>query len=226
MLKKMRSLLQNNFLTRPALRRQKVFCIGYNKTGTTSLEQVFQDFGYRTGKQADAELLIDDWARRDFRRIVEYCKTADAFQDVPFSLDFTYQILDHAFPGSKFILTVRNSADEWYSSLVWFHSKIMGLPYAPPRVNDVKNFAYRHPGWLWKVQQYIFGVDEETLYDEKIYKEHYVNHNRQVIEYFKYRREDMLVLNLTDPSSIQSLCTFLGIRYTGQLMPYLNKSGE
>ena len=163
---------------------------------------------------------MDDWAIRDFKRIIKYCESADAFQDVPFSLDFTYEILDYAFPGSKFILTVRNNADEWYRSLVRFHSKIMdvsGLPTA----KDLKNFSYRSQGWLWRFSQYVYGVDELTIYDEKKYKEYYTNHNCQVMVYFKFRKEDLLVLNLSDLLSMESLCIFLGIPYTGQVMPQL-----
>ena len=31
--------------------RQKIFCIGMNKTGTTSLETAFTDLGYKLGNQ-------------------------------------------------------------------------------------------------------------------------------------------------------------------------------
>lgn len=205
--------------------KQKVFCIGLFKTGTTSIESALKDFGYKMGLQPQAELLMEDWARRDFWRIVEYCKTADAFQDVPFSLDFTYPILDYAFPGSKFILTVRNNADEWYASLIRFHAQIMGVE-GKPTVEDLKSFIYLEKGWSWRQQQIIFGADESTLYDEKIYKSYYSNHNDQVLEYFRFRPKDLLVLNLAHSSAMQSLCEFLGVKYDGQLMPHLNKSGN
>lgn len=207
----------------PKTKQQKVFCIGRNKTGTTSLEQALRDFGYKVGLQSEAELLMDDWAVRDFRRIVQYCQTADAFQDVPFSLDFTYQVLDYTFPDSKFILTVRDNADEWYRSLVRFHGKLLGVD-GVPTADDLKNSSYRSQGWMWRTAQYVYGVDEVTLYDESIYKAHYTNHNNQAIEYFKFRPKDLLVLNISDPSAMQSLCNFLDIKYTGQAMPHLNKS--
>jgi len=207
------------------LKKQKVFCIGLNKTGTTSMELILKDFGYILGDQAEAEHLMDDWAIRDFRRIVKYCETADAFQDLPFSVDFTYQALDYAFQGSKFILTVRNNADEWYQSMIRFHSKIMetsGLP----TIDDLKNFSYREKGWNWRQLQNIFGVDESNPYNESLFKRYYTNHNRQVMEYFKYRPSDLLVLNLANPSAMQFLCDFLDIKYEGQLIPHLNKTRE
>lgn len=204
----------------------KVFCIGHNKTGTTSLEAVLKNFGYKIGDQWDAEILLGDWVMRDFRRIIEYCKTADAFQDVPFSLDYTYQALDNVFPNAKFILTVRNNADEWYESVVRFYKKIIGVSseLIPEQLKQYQGGNDR--GWLWRFQQYVYGATEETLFDKNLYKAYYENHNAQIVEYFKYRPDDLLVLNLSDPSAMRALCKFLGVKYTGQVMPHLNKSKE
>ncbi len=217
------NMILSNPDKKPPYLNKKIFCIGRNKTGTTSIEQILKEFGYKVGIQSDAELLIHDWAVRDFRRIIKYCETADAFQDVPFSLDYTYQVLDYAFPGAKFILTVRNNADEWYESLIRFHTKLLGLDHVP-NANDLRNYSYHEKGWMWQNAQYIFGVDESTLYNRDIYKAHYENYNQRVIEYFRYRTKDLLVLNLADSFAMQSLCEFLEIKYIGQSIPHLNKS--
>ncbi|NNK80793.1 MAG: hypothetical protein HKO93_04780, partial [Flavobacteriales bacterium] len=63
----------------------KIFCIGANKTGTTSVEKALIDLGYRMGDQKKALHLIEDYKRREFKPIIRFCKTADAFQDAPFS---------------------------------------------------------------------------------------------------------------------------------------------
>jgi Sulfotransferase domain len=201
----------------------KIFCIGRNKTGTTSVEQALRDLGYRLGNQRAGELLVDDWARRDFRRIVELARTADAFQDIPFSLPFTYQALDVAFPGSKFILTVRGNPQAWYDSVVRFHGAIVGKS-VPPRPEELKAFAYVQPGWLWKNQQLIYGISEATLYDRDIYTRHYVMHNLNAIDYFRYRRGQLLILDLGQPKAMEGLCEFLDVPFTGQSMPHLNRS--
>jgi hypothetical protein len=166
---------------------------------------------------------MEDWGRRDFRRIINYCKSADAFQDVPFSLDYTYQVLDESFPNAKFILTVRNNSDEWYQSLVKFHTKILKKNRLPTP-EDLKNFSYVYKGWFWRQHQLIYGIDESTLYDPIIYKKHYEMHNESVINYFKDRRSDLLILNLSEADSMEHLCQFLDVAYVGQKMPYLNKT--
>lgn len=201
----------------------KIFCVGRNKTGTTSIEQALRDLGYRLGNQRAGELLIGDWARRDFRRIVELARTADAFQDIPFSLPFTYQALDAAFPGSKFILTVRTWPQEWYESVVRFHSSIVGKSI-PPTADELKSFGYIHPGWLLKSMQLTYGVTEQMLYNRDIYIRHYVMHGLAVADYFRWRPGQLLVLDLAKPDAMQMLCTFLDIAYTGQPMPHMNRS--
>ncbi len=95
--------------TLSSLGKQKIFCIGRNKTGTTSLHAALIEMGIVVGRQRHAELMIGDWSKRDFRRLISFCRTAQAFQDIPFSLPYTFQALDMAFPRSKFILTVRES---------------------------------------------------------------------------------------------------------------------
>lgn len=204
-------------------RRAKVFCIGQNKTGTTSVEAVLKQLGYKMGKQEKAELLIHDWAKRDFKKIVKFCRSADAFQDIPFSNDFTYEILDYAFPDSKFILTVRNNKDEWFESITRFHTKLIGKGRVPT-ADDLKDFSYRYKGWMWENMQLKYGIDEKTLYDYKIYTDQYERYNQIVREYFKYRPDDLLVLNLADPDAMKRLHEFLGFDFDGSEMPHLNKS--
>lgn len=203
--------------------QRKVFCIGANKTGTTSVEHVFRSLGLTVGNQGQAEMLIHDWAKQDYRRIIKYCQSAEAFQDVPFSLQGTFQVMDEAFPGSQFILTVRNSADEWYESLVRFHTKIVGKGRIPT-AEDLRQFNYRYPGFILDVLRLSYGADESTLYNRKAYVQYYEERNCKIKEYFKDRPNDLLVLNTGEPDAMERLLRFLGYPYTGQKMPHLNTS--
>jgi hypothetical protein len=72
-------------------RKVKIFGVGFNKTGTTSLACALESFGFRLGKQNKAELFLADYSLRQFHRIVKFCKKGDAFQDIPFSLNYTFE---------------------------------------------------------------------------------------------------------------------------------------
>lgn len=203
--------------------KSKVFCIGQNKTGTTSIEAVLKKLGYKMGDQAQAELLLYDWKKRDFNSIIKFCESAEAFQDIPFSLDYTYQILDYAFPNSKFILTIRDSEEGWYNSITRFHTKVIGKNRLPLG-KDLKKFNYRKEGFMWDAMHYIYGVDDSDPYNFKFLTMQYRAHNRNIRQYFKFRQDDFLVLNLAKQDAMKRLYEFLGYDYLGDSMPHLNKS--
>jgi tetratricopeptide (TPR) repeat protein len=202
---------------------RKIVCVGRNKTGTTSIEAALHSFGLKMGLQARGEMLKGDWARRDFTRIIALCGTADAFQDVPFSNAYTFQAVDAAFPGSKFILTVRDSPEQWFDSLVRFHTKIVNKGRLPTAA-DLRSFEYRYKGFLWDAFVMNYGDDERLLYDRDAYIANYLDHNRNVTEYFRHRPQDLLILNVGRPGAMQQLCEFVGVPYRGQPMPHLNRT--
>lgn len=206
----------------------KVFVVGKNKTGTTSLAAALAILGYRLGDQARGELFIEDWAKRDFRKLVNYCRAADAFQDSPFSRDFTFQAMDAAFPGSKFVLTVRDSPEQWYSSLCRFHTMRLRERTGQNRLPasaDLMQDPYLYRGYLWRVEQLVRGLGpNDDPYDKSRLISEYEDHNKRVQDYFRHRPCDLLVLNVADPAGMEKLCRFLGRRFTGQQMPRLNES--
>jgi hypothetical protein len=206
-------------------KQKKIFVIGHNKTATTSVGAAIASLGFKLGNQPEAELFIEDWARRDFRNIVKYCKTADAFQDIPFSLDYTYQVMDYVFPGSKFVLTVRRSSLEWYESLTQAHTMLIGKNRLPT-ADDLKAHPYRKTGWLWRALELIYGMEENSVYDKTICIRHYEAHNNMVIDYFQHRQEDLLILNAADSDAMKSLCNFLGVEVKNHTMPHLKKSKD
>jgi hypothetical protein len=205
----------------------KVFCIGRNKTGITSLASFFRSNGYHVGRQERAELLLEDWARRDFDPIIRYCATAEVFRDVPFSLPDTYAALDRAFPGSKFILTVRSSPEDWYNSLVAFHAKITRAASIPPSAADLEAYAYRNKyrGMLLRGQQLVYGYPAVALYDRQAYMEQYERHNASVVRYFSDSGGSLLTLNLEESDAFERLCRFLSLDSArAARIPHLNRT--
>lgn len=202
---------------------RKVFCIGANKTGTTSIARVFRQLGLQVGNQAQAEMLVHDWARGDFRRLIHHCRYADAFQDLPFSLPGSFRALDAAYPGARFILTVRESPRAWFESLLGHHRRLAGHDRTPTAA-DLRQVGYRYPGFVLDVLRLSYGADEGQLYDRQRYCQHYREHNASVKAYFSERPQDLLVLDVGHPNAMRRLLTFLGVPYEGQRMPHLNRA--
>jgi len=204
----------------------KIFCIGTGKTGTTSVEKALRDFGYKLGNQVEAENLLDDYARRNFKAILKFCKSADAFQDAPFCFKYTYVALDQYFTNAKFILTIRNSDEQWYNSLVNFHTKTVTDDDKLPSWEDLKSSEYRYKGYRAEVRKKVFGLSEEDdPYDATTLKEFYNAHNAAVIDYFRFK-DNLLVINVSENDAYLKLCKFLNRKPKYDSFPWENKTSE
>ena len=175
--------------------KPKVFCIGFHKTGTTSLAVALKKLGYRvTGSFGTKDVDISEKVQRlAFEKVLEY----DAFQDNPWPI--LYQELDKKFPDSKFILTCRSSES-------WIHSQVrdFGLTETPMRK------------WIYGV-----GCPEGN---QDIFIARYERHNREVLAYFKHRPDDLLVFELPQGDGWAELCPFLGHDIPDDSFPHANKA--
>ena len=166
--------------------KTKVFCIGFQKTGTTSMERALQQLDYRVAGLFGLLTPIEELRRTYLDIALKTAAEHDAVQDTPWPL--VYRQLDEAFPGSRFILNVRDT-DSWYKSIA-------------SHFNDT-------PGPL---QQLTYGDDAPApVGHEARYKQVYEAHNADVLEYFKNRPNDLLVMDLQAGHGWPELCGFLGV---------------
>lgn len=186
--------------------------------------ELLTSLGYKLAPQEPAEMMIEDWAKRDFCKLIKFCRKYNAFQDIPFSLPYTYQALDKAFPKSKFILTVRSSPDEWFDSWLRFTKKRLNLDRAP-EWSDLENDLYRFKGFIGKCFMIIFG-STINLFDKDEYTRFYTMHNDAIEYYFRFRPHDFLKVNLASANGLEEILSFLGTQKssTSITLPHLNKS--
>lgn len=201
---------------------EKIFIIGRNKTGTTSIEKCLKKLGFIIGNQKVGELFIDDYEQGNFENILRYCDSAEVFQDAPFSWPDTYKHVYKKYPRAKYILLERDSSEEWYNSLVRFHRKIInnGEPVTPELL---KNFAYRRKGFLWQSARVVFGVSEKNIYDKEVYIENYESYNAEVKNFFA-DKDNFLFIKLTDNHVSEKLADFIGKKRSKVKIPHLNRS--
>ncbi len=201
--------------------KPKIFCIGRNKTGTTSLKMFFENFGFRVGNQAKAERLFPHYRQGSYQPIIDYCKTAQVFQDCPFSYPNTYKYLDEAFPNSLFILSVRDSAEQWYQSLTKFRVKMFGYL---PQAADLKKSKYAYEGYLWETHQFLYDTPPDDLFNSEILQNHYLQYNQDVADYF-HGRKNFIVVNLSKDEDYGRLCEFVKAKpVPNSSFPWENKT--
>lgn len=204
--------------------KPKVFCIGQNKTGTTSLNKIFKLLDMPAGNQRKAELLAINVLKGNYEEFFKYVKNEGiAFQDVPFSKSPVYKKLDKKFPGSKFILTIRDSPEIWYNSLTKFHAKLFGNGEIPEK-SDLIGAKYVYPGWIWEMNRLNFKTPEEDIYNKKILIKQYIDYNNEVIDYFKNQPEKLLVVNLKEKNVTEKISNFLNSKKKLDTIPWENKT--
>jgi Sulfotransferase domain len=214
----------------------KVFGIGANKTGSTSLWQVFNLIGLNAALQHEGELTSLALSKGNIAPLKSYIDRYDAFQDVPFSAKSTYAQIDALFPGSKFILTYRNS-EVWFNSFLNHHKKVLGCGPATerPRLSDFEGKDYLYQGfrkfkfeWEWIVdvdanltQQQDWALAFEKQHLVKLYEQR----NEMIVRHFSNRPEDLLVIDITKEKDTEKILAFLKLPQALLTeMPHLNKN--
>ncbi len=216
-----------NALTTPQNKafNQKVFCIGLNKTGTTSLEQFMRENGFKCGDQAEGELLINAYTDKRWDEIVSFCNSAEFFQDLPFSAPKTAEVLLKKFPDAKYILTIRESAEVWYKSITEFHKIKFGKAGNLPTKADLNRALYRYKGFAWDANRALYDSPEKEPYQKVTLIKAYEDHIHNVNQLFK-GKQNLLIIDIGKRDAVQHLNNFLGIKSNLNTMPWLNKTSE
>ena len=163
----------------------KIFGIGLSKTGTTSLARALEILGYRTRDcMGVTRYRQGDLTAIDLEEIDRY----DAFTDTP--IPSFYRELDQRYPGSRFILTVREE-EPWLASC---------------RKQFTERHAEKHNPATRALFEDLYGTD---VFDEARFREGYRRFVAGVREYFKDRPDDLLVIDVTAGEGWEKLCAFL-----------------
>lgn len=180
-------------------KKKKAFIIGvgFQKTGTSSLREALKILDYRvkdTTKRALIPIL-----RGNYNKIIRMLKNYDAVEDTPWYI--IYKELDELIPNSKFILTIRDE-ESWYKSV-------------NRHIGDIRTADH----------EYIYGKGKGLPKDDKKHTIGVYNkHNSEVVEYFKNRPEDLLILDFTKGDGWEKLCHFLDKDIPNIPFPHYNKA--
>lgn len=175
--------------------RGKIIGVGFQKTGTSSLRDALHSLGYSVGD--NNYKLLFPLLHGNYRKVLKTLSKYDAVEDNPWPL--IYKELDKRVPDCKFILALRDP-ESWYTSV----SRHIGKLRSP-------------------MHEWIYGRGNGIPLENKqnainIYR----RHNQEVIEYFKNRPDDLLILDFTKGDSWGKLCRFLDKPIPGDLFPHAN----
>lgn len=161
----------------------KVFGIGLNKTGTSTLAACLRELGFRH-TSCDLEL-TRKVHRGHLAPVYDRADQYESFEDWPWPL--VYEEMDRRYEEAKFILTRRSSPEDWFSSL-----KRHALRTGP---TEYRRIVYGFDMPLGRKQEHI---------------RKYQSHNAAVRDHFHNREDKLLEVCWEEGDGWHELCTFLG----------------
>lgn len=152
----------------------RIFGIGLERTGTTSLAAAMRRMGFTT---------------RHFPRTTNEIDEADFSNDI--TVACRYRELDALYPGSKFILTIREE-EAWLDSCVRWYGHL-----AEQRVLDFTAMA---------AARLLYGAE---IFAPALWHIGRVEHEAAVAAYFADRSGDLLVVDICGGQGWEKLMPFL-----------------
>lgn len=180
-------------------RRPKVFCIGFHKTGTSSLEAALDQLGYSvTGMNGVRDPRIGE---KIHNLTIKMSRRFDAFQDNPWPM--VYKEMDALYPDAKFIMTLRDN-EKWIASAV-------------------KHFATTSS----PMREYIYGKGHGfPAGNEELYCQVKTAHEDAVRAHFANRPGKLLEMDVTKGDGWELLCPFLGLEIPKEPFPHANAGSK
>ena len=196
---------------RKALSGGKIFGIGFNKTGTSTLGRCFDTLGYSPNFSPKAAPTTFYMSPRPLNRAIydhgnygpalQVANSYRAFQDRPWNIWDMYKVLDAAFSDSKFILTYRDPEKWWASVDRWLN--------------------IRHKNDHARLDRYLKHLKVDSLDKDKCIAS-YLQYNEDVKKYFN-GKTNLLLVNFEDGDSWEKLCDFLNKPIPDVPFPHINK---
>ncbi len=183
--------------------RPKVFCVGLNKTGTSSMKFAMERLGYRvTGSN---KRLLREVRRGNLRAAIDHSRGFDFFQDWPWPLIYR-ELHEEYGDTASFILTRRITFEKWFASLE----------------------AHARSSRLFSGQGLAYGF-YRPFGREAEYRRIYETHNDAVRDYFTSgpgAGAPFVEMCLEEGDGWEKLCGFLGYDVPDEPFPHRNTAAN
>ncbi len=190
-----------------AARNPKVFGIGLGRTGTKSLSMALDVLGFTVIHYPIGETIYKEMTSGKFNFSI--LDEFDGITDITVSAYF--RELDALYPGSKFVLTVRER-ESWLNSMEqhWLNKPVHDSETGPSETQmRIRRF----------LRATVYGI--YTFNRERLANVHRV-HEEQVREHFK-GRDNLLVMDVTQGDGWEKLCAFLDVPVVDAPFPNVNR---
>lgn len=211
------NLLRNQKQKNPS---DKIICVGLNKTGTTSLCKTLELLNLNCwgGSEPIFNLgfSLVTYSNNSIGTVTDLIEKTDVdfFQDIPFSCPGMSEKIIKQFPQSKYILTTRNSSEQWVNSVKKFWKEFFpNGKFDYTAAFDNRHFMYdrgltHYPTYLlnmfetWELDKYEGSLDEQLAMV-------YNNHNESVRKTLELFGCDWIEINVEKKGEFKRLTDWL-----------------
>ncbi|UCC18605.1 MAG: hypothetical protein JSV62_10910 [Promethearchaeota archaeon] len=176
--------------------KRMIFGIGLSRTGTTSLNDALNQLGFKSKHFIYFPISgkIPYW----YYTLNNYSGATDT------PVAANYKRLTKLYPNAKFILTIRE-INSWLESCEKF-------------------FKYQfHMKKMRKwVKQIHLKLYNSLYFDYESFKKGYYQHLNGVLEFFKNKPNNLLILDINAGDGFEKICPFLGLEVINKKFPHKN----
>lgn len=135
----------------------KVFCVGWLKTGTSSLGIAMKRLGFKH-RSFDVDIWLEWYEKGHIDKVVQYARHFDSFDDLPWNKIEILEKLDKEYPNSKFVLLERES-ESWFQSFKEFRIRQGKGDIVGDKEKEIEEYERRNSF----IKHYFTGPKENQL---------------------------------------------------------------
>jgi hypothetical protein len=182
----------------PPADRPRIFCIGLNKTATSSFHQAMTRLGFASLHHGGPEIeqAVSDALAAEEPLLSRIDARYDAFSDIG-QLSRRFMMLDRQYPGSNFVLTVR-PVDKWIDSR-----------RRHVETNQKRAAAGEYNGKFVEV-------------DEDKWRAEWDHHMERVHRYFA-KKQNFVEVDFTAGAGWEPICDLLDVPVPSEAFPWANR---
>jgi len=212
--------------------KQKIIGIGLNKTGTTSLSDSLKKEGFKIFNEVYGhQFLLQDVHHGNIHSTISFLENPqfEVYQDTPFSLTNIYKEIYKYRPDDYYILTVRNSTEEWVeSALCMYENLFLKEKNGNIKINYTNTYECENLKVVTTNHLYClyenWGINGSGDIKNQ-FRDVYNRHLDDVTNFFSKKIDsNFITINVSKENELKRLSNFIGFETTENDFVWSNKS--
>jgi hypothetical protein len=207
---------------------QNVYCIGLNKTGTTSLTKAFQKLGYVSFPENELfQYVQSDLFFNDYGKLYSVIENPqfNFFNDMPFAFPNVYKKIYEKRPNDIFVLTLRKDVDAWVKTCMRWWDCLKSDDFRFDKSYIHTHFANGTERYLINYLTPMFeywGLENRENLPQQ-FADIYIKHRDECIKFFE-GKNNFIMVDIEKKGEYKRLTDWLGVENEELDFPWENKN--